>query len=91
MVEDYPLDLENIKEKQNKDNDLQQSFTKPPTWYSCKNIYDIDNMLHYTKPGDNAVNWKMALPKDIIVPTIRWYHQVTGHPKSRRLYQRIHQ
>ena len=30
MVEDNPLDLENIKEKQDKDNDLQQSLTKHP-------------------------------------------------------------
>ncbi len=26
MVEDNPLDLENIKEKQDEDNDLSQSF-----------------------------------------------------------------
>jgi hypothetical protein len=30
-VEDNPLDLENIKEKQDEDNDLQQSLTKHPT------------------------------------------------------------
>jgi hypothetical protein len=31
MVEDKPLDLENIKEKQDEDNDPQQSLTKHPT------------------------------------------------------------
>jgi hypothetical protein len=31
------------------------------------------------------------LPKDLIVPTIRWYRQVIGHPGSKRLYQHIHQ
>ncbi len=31
MVEDNPLDLENIQEKQDEDNDLQQSLTKHPT------------------------------------------------------------
>jgi hypothetical protein len=91
MVEDNPLDLENIKEKQDEDNDLQQSFTKHPTWYSRKNINDVNNILCYTKPGDNAANWKIVLPKDLIVPTIRWYHQVTGHPGSKRLYQHIYQ
>ncbi len=30
MVEDNPLDLENIKEKQDEDNNLQQSLTKHP-------------------------------------------------------------
>jgi hypothetical protein len=31
------------------------------------------------------------LLKDLRVPTIRWYHQATGHPGSKRLYQHIHQ
>ncbi len=55
MVEDNPLDLE-IKEKQDEDNDLQQSLTKHPTWYSRKNINDVGNIMCYTKPGDNAAN-----------------------------------
>ncbi len=91
MVEDNPLDLENVKKKQDEDNDLQQSLTKHPTWYSRKNINDVNNILCYTKPGDNAANWKIVLPKDLIVPTIRWYHQITGHPGNKRLYQHIHQ
>jgi hypothetical protein len=91
MVEDNPLDLVgNIHEKQDEDNDLLQSLTKHPTWYSRKNIDDAKNILCYTKPGDNAANWKIILPKDLIVPTIRWYHQVTGCPGSKRLYQHIH-
>jgi hypothetical protein len=84
MVEDNPLDLENIKEKQVEDNDLQQSLTKHPDWYSRKNINDVNNILCYTKPGDNAAKWKIVVPKDLILPTIRWYHQVTGHPGSKR-------
>jgi hypothetical protein len=91
MVEDNPLDLENIKEKQDEDNDLQQSLTKHPDWYSRKNINDVNDILCYTKPGDNAANWKIVLPKDLILPTIRWYHQVTGHPGSKKLYQHLHQ
>jgi hypothetical protein len=91
LVEDNPLDFKNIKEKQDEDNDIQQSLRKHPTWHSCKNINDINNILCYTKPGDNAAKWKIVLPKDSIVPTIRWYHQVTGHPGNKRLYQHIHQ
>ncbi len=88
MVGDNPL--ENIKEKQDGDIDLQQSLTKHPTWYSHKNINGVDNILCHTKSGDNAANWKKELPKDLIVPTIRWYNQVTGHPGSKRFYQHIH-
>ncbi len=89
MVEDNPLGLKNIKEKQDEDNDLQQSLTKHPTWNSRKKI-KVDDILCYTKPGDNAANWKIVLPNDLIVLTIRWYHQVTWHPGSKRLYQHIH-
>ncbi len=45
----------------------------------------------YTKPGDNPFNWKIALPKELIKPTVKWYHQVTGYPGSKRLYEQIHQ
>jgi hypothetical protein len=56
MVEDNTLDLENIQEKPDKDNDLFQSFTRHPTWYSRKNINDVNDILCYTKPGNNAAN-----------------------------------
>ena len=45
MVEDNLLDLENIKEKQDEDNDLQQSLTRHPDWYSHKNINDVNGIL----------------------------------------------
>ncbi len=91
MVEDNPLDLENIKERQDEDNDLSQSLMRHPTLYSRKNIKDVNDISCYTKPGNNAANWKLALPRDLIRPTLMWYHQVTGHPGSKRLYQHIHQ
>jgi hypothetical protein len=75
MVEDNPLDLENIKEKQDEDNDLQKSLTKHPTFYSRKNINDINNILCYTKPGDNAASWKIVLPKDLIGMVHAWVGQ----------------
>jgi hypothetical protein len=62
MVEDNPLDIENIKEKQDEDNELQQSATRHPEWYRCKTFSDVDNVLCYTKPGDDLSNWKIALP-----------------------------
>jgi hypothetical protein len=91
MVEDNPLDLEIIKEKQAEDNDLSQSLMRHPTWYSRKNINYVNNILCYTRPGNKAAHWKIVLPKDLIRPTIMWYHQLTGHPGSKRLYQHIHQ
>ena len=62
LVEDNPLDLENIKEKQDEDDNLMQSTVKHPTWYSCKTNNDVEDIICYTKPGDNAANWRIALP-----------------------------
>ena len=42
-------------------------------------------MICYTKPGDDPTNRKIALPCKLIKPTVRWYHQVTGHPGGKRL------
>jgi hypothetical protein len=91
MIEDNPLDIENIKEKQDQDAGLQQSATRHPEWYSRKDINTGTNMLCYTKPNGDPSNWKITLPNDLIKSTIQWYHQVTGHPGSRRLYEHIRQ
>jgi hypothetical protein len=91
MVEDNPLHLENIKERQDEDDRLIQSTVKHPTWYSRKTINDVEDILCYTKPGDNAGNWRIALLEDLILPTIKWYHQVTYHPGSKRLYKQLKQ
>jgi hypothetical protein len=89
MVEDNYLDIENIKEKQDEDNELQQSATRHPEWYSCKTFSNVDNVLCYTKTGGDPSNWKIALPNELIRSTVNWYHQVTGHPVSKRLYEQI--
>jgi hypothetical protein len=91
MVEDNPLDLENIKERQDHDEKHMQSAFKYPEWYTLKTINNIDDILCYTEPGDNPANWKTSLPEDLINPTIVWYHQVTGHPGSKRLYGHLRQ
>ncbi len=52
MVEDNPLDLENIKERQDGDDRLIQSTVKHPAWYSRKTINDVEDILCHTKPGD---------------------------------------
>ncbi len=89
MEEDNPLDIENIKEKQDQDDVLQESAIKHPECYSHKNSTSVADVLCYTKPGDDASNQKIALPKDLIKPTVGWYHQVTGHPGSKRLYKEM--
>jgi hypothetical protein len=47
--------------------------------------------LCYTKSVDNPSNWKIALPKELVKFTAKCYHQVTGHPGSKRFYEQIRQ
>jgi len=88
MVKDNPLDLENIKERQMKmTNSHSQQLDIQLD--SHKRINDVEDILCYTKPGDNAANWRIALPENLIGPTIKWYHQVTDHQGSKRLYKQL--
>ena len=61
MVEDNPLDLKSIKERQDYDEKLMQSTVKYPDWYIHKAINDVEDILCYTTPGDNSANCKIAL------------------------------
>ncbi len=63
-----------------------------PEWHSCKtSINNVEDILCYTKPGDNPANWKVTLPEDLIKPTIKWYHQIAGHTGSNRLHGQLRQ
>ncbi len=48
-----------------------QSAVKYPEWYTCNTITDVYNILCNIKPGDNPANWKIALPEDLIKPSIK--------------------
>ena len=71
ILEDNPLDIENIKERQLEDNELQQSVIRHPEWFNHKTFNEVTDVLCYTKPGDNPANWKIALPSELINPTVR--------------------
>jgi hypothetical protein len=34
---------------------------------------------------------KIALPESIVVDTVKWFHQVMGHPSEKRLGERLKQ
>jgi len=86
---DNPLDMETIKEQQDADNELQRQATKYADRYVRKSVSSVDDVLCYVKPGDPPANWKIALPKSMLQPTIRWFHQITGHPGSKCLHMKI--
>ncbi len=89
MVDTDPLDMENIIEQQDTDDALLQHATKYVDWYMHKCIGTIDDILCYIKPGDPPNNWKIALPKSLLQPTIEWFHHVTGHPGRKSLFMQM--
>jgi hypothetical protein len=36
-------------------------------------------------------NWKIALPESIVIDTVKWFHQVMGHPGEKRLQETLNQ
>ncbi len=89
MVDTNPLDMEDIKEQQDADDTLLQHATKYADQYTRKRIGTIDDNLCYIKPGDPPNIWNIALPKSLLQPTVKWFHQVTGHPGRKRLFMQI--
>jgi hypothetical protein len=90
MIDKNLLDMENIKEQQDADDALLHHATKYADCYMHKCIGTLDDILCYVKPGDPPNNWKIALPKSLLQqPTIKWFHQVTGHPDRRRQFMQI--
>jgi hypothetical protein len=86
---DNPLDMEIIKEQQVLDNKLQKQVRKYPERYTTKRISNIEGIICHIKPGDAETNWKIALPQLLLQPTIKWFHQVKGHPGSKQLMMQI--
>jgi hypothetical protein len=73
MVNKNPLDMGNMKEWQNTDKILQDQATKYEERYVHKRVGIVYDILCYIKPGDSQANWKIALPKDLLMPTIKWF------------------
>ena len=53
-------------------------------------IGHIRDAICYVKPGENKnENWKIALPRQLLKPTVKWLHLVAGHPGKKQLEQTI--
>ena len=79
VVEDeHPLDLDLIKEKQYADEALIKRKDKYPTQYITKQLGTVRDIICHVKEGENPKEqWRIALSKYMIEPTIKWFHKVT--------------
>ena len=89
-IENNPLNMEVIKNKQSQDSDLERWKNKYPNEYFYTNIGDVRDILCHCKPGkDKKEHWKIVLPSSMLKSTIKWFHLITGHPGERILQMAI--
>ncbi len=51
---------------------------------------DINDIIGYKKDPTQP-NWKIVLPESMVVDTVKWFHQVMGHPGEKRLQETLNQ
>ena len=81
-----PLNMEWICTQQQQDAGLLDRAIKYPTRYITKTMENDVDVLCYVKPDDDPNRqWKIALAQGMILPTIKWFHQILGHPGNKRM------
>jgi hypothetical protein len=62
---------------------------KYPDYYVNLQLDDeIDDIIYYKKDPTQP-NW--ALPESMVVDTIKWFHQVMGHPGEKGIREMLNQ
>jgi hypothetical protein len=85
------LNYAHICELQQQDEKLLALQVKYPVNYVNLQLnHDVDDIICYKKDSTQP-NWKIALPKSMVVDTVKWFHQVMGHPGEKRLRKLLNQ
>jgi hypothetical protein len=86
-----PLNYAHICELQQQDEQLLALQVKyPDSYVNLQLDEDIDVITCYKKDPTQP-NWKIALPESMVVDTVKWFHQVMGHPGEKRLQETLNQ
>ena len=88
-----PLSFACIREQQQQDEQLLALQVKYPQQYIYKSLdEDVDDIICYVHPGDTPdEQWRIALPQQMLEATVKWFHQVMGHPGEKRLRETLQQ
>jgi hypothetical protein len=85
------LNYAHICELQRQDKQLLALQVKYPGNYVNLQLYDnVDDIICYRKDPTQP-NWKIVLPKSMVVDTVEWFHQVMGYPGEKRLQETLNQ
>ncbi len=86
-----PLNYTHICELQQQDKQLHAQQVKYPDNYVNLQLDDNVNDIIFYKKDPTQPNWKIVFPKSMVVDTIKWFHQVMGHPGEKRLCETLNQ
>ncbi len=64
---------------------------KYPDYYVNLQLDDNVNDFICYKNNSTQPYWKIALPESMLVDTVKWFHQVMGHPGEKRLQETFNQ
>ncbi len=86
-----PLNYAYNRELQQQDKQLLALQVKcPDNYVNLQLDDDVDDIICYKKDSTQP-NWKIALPESMVVDTVKWFHQVMGHPGKKRLQETLNQ
>jgi hypothetical protein len=89
--DENPLNYAHIHELQQQDKQLLALQVKYPAYYVNLQLDDNVNDIICYKKNPTQPNWKVALPESMVVDTVKWFHQVMGHPGEKRLQDMLNQ
>ncbi len=69
---------------------LALQVKNPDSYVNLQLDDDVDDIICYKKDPTQP-NWKIALPESMVVDTVKWFHQVMGHPVEKRLQETLNQ
>jgi hypothetical protein len=85
------LNYAHICELQQQDILLLALQVKYPDNFINLQVDDNVNHIICYKKDPTQPNWKFALPESMVVDTVKWFHQVMGHPGEKRLQEMLNQ
>jgi hypothetical protein len=85
------LNYAHIRELQQQDKQLLALQAKSPDNYVNLQLGDNVNDIICYKKDPTQPNWKITSPESMVVDTLKWFHQVMGHPGEKRLQETLNQ
>jgi hypothetical protein len=88
-LDEDPLNYAHIRELKQQDNQLLAlQVTYPDSYVNLQLDDNIDDIICYKKDPMQP-KMKIALPESMVVDTVKWFHQVMGHPSEKRLQETL--